>query len=68
MLARLGALPGQYAKFLTALVGAALVFAQVFYGSQTRWVVAVTLAVAALGVAAVPNVPKPPPPGVPPIA
>lgn len=58
-------LPGRYAKFLTALIGFALIFAQTQYGPASKWVLAATSVAAALGVAGVPNVPKPPPAPVP---
>jgi hypothetical protein len=50
---------GRYAKFFTALVGQALVYAQVTYGSGNKWVQIATAAVAAIAVLAVPNTPKP---------
>jgi hypothetical protein len=49
--------PGRYAKFLTALAGQALVYAQYTYGSGNKWVTLATAAAAALGVLAVPNTP-----------
>jgi hypothetical protein len=57
--------PGRYAKFLTALAGQALVYAQYTYGAGNKWVTAATALAAALGVLAVPNTPaKPPVPAV----
>ena len=53
-------LPGRYAKFLTALAGNALVYADVTYGAANRWVELATAAAVALGVLAVPNAPAPP--------
>jgi hypothetical protein len=53
-------LPGRYAKFLTALAGQALVYAQYTYGAGNKWVTAATALAAALGVLAVPNTPAPP--------
>jgi hypothetical protein len=53
--------PSRYAKFFTALVGQALVYAQVTYGTHNKWVEIATAAVAALAVLAVPNTPKPTP-------
>lgn len=53
-------LPGRYAKFLTAVAGNALVYADVTYGATNRWVELATAAAAALGVLAVPNTPAPP--------
>jgi hypothetical protein len=52
------ALPGRYAKFLTAVAGNALVYADVTYGTTNRWVELATAAAVALGVLAVPNTPK----------
>jgi hypothetical protein len=52
------ALPGRYAKFLTAVAGNALVYADVTYGATNRWVELATAAAVALGVLAVPNSPK----------
>ena len=60
MTAPLAALPGRYAKFLTALAGNALVYANVTYGTANRWVELATAAAVALGVLAVPNAPAPP--------
>ena len=55
---------GQYSKFLTALAGQALVYAQHTYGAGNTWVTLATAAAAALAVFAIPNTPKPtaPPP------
>jgi hypothetical protein len=50
---------GQYAKFLTALGGQALIYAQYTYGASNKWVELATAAAVALGVYAVPNAPKP---------
>ena len=58
-------LPGRYAKFLTAALGNALVFASVTYGSTNKWVELATAAAVALGVLAVPNTPAMPPLPVP---
>ena len=55
-------IPAQYAKFLAAIAGQALLFAQYEYGSGNKWVTLTTAAAACLGVAAVPNAPKPKPP------
>jgi hypothetical protein len=55
---------GRYAKFLTAVAGQALVYAQFTYGADNRWVQLGTAAAAALAVYAVPN--KPVPPAAPP--
>ena len=54
--------PAQYAKFITAIVGQALTYVQWEYGSSNKWVTLATAAAAALGVYAVPNASKPPPP------
>jgi hypothetical protein len=51
---------GRYAKFLTAIAGQALVYAQVTYGTGNRWVQLATAAAAALAVYAVPNKPVSP--------
>jgi len=62
-------IPGQYAKFLTAIAGQAIVYLQWEYGSSnTKWLPIVLAAAAALGVYAVPNTPKPPPAPAPPAA
>ena len=47
MTAPLAALPGRYAKFLTALAGNALVYADATYGSTNRWVELATAAAVA---------------------
>lgn len=52
---------GRYSKALAAIVGQALTFASLFYGSN-KWVAAAVAVAAALGVYAVPNS-GPPPPG-----
>jgi hypothetical protein len=52
----------QYSKSLTAIIGQALTFATLYYGSN-KWVAAAVAVAAALGVYAVPNSPKPPPAG-----
>ena len=57
MAAPLRTLPGRYAKFLTALAGNALVYADITYGATNRWVELATAAAVALGVLAVPNSP-----------
>ena len=52
-------LPARYAKFITAVVGQGLVFAQYEYGAGNKWVtLATACAGGALGVLAVPNAPK----------
>jgi hypothetical protein len=53
------ALPGRYAKFLTAVAGNALVYADITYGATNRWVELATAAAVALGVLAVPNTNRP---------
>jgi len=54
-------IPGQYAKFLTAILGQVVVYLEWKYGStSTTWLPIVLGAAAALGVYAVPNTPKPP--------
>jgi len=59
-------LPGQYAKFLTAVAGQAVVYLQWKYGaSGAEWLPIVLAAAAALGVYAVPNTPAPAPPAAP---
>ena len=52
-------LPARYAKFITAVVGQGLVFAQYEYGAGNKWVTLATACAGALGVLAVPNAPKP---------
>jgi len=49
---------GSYSKAITAVVGQALTFATLYYGSN-HWVSAAVAIAAALGVYAVPNAPKP---------
>ena len=52
-----------YAKFIAAIVGQALTFASLYYGSN-RWGAAAVAAASARGVDAVPNrPPSAPPPG-----
>ena len=59
-------IPGQYAKFLTAIAGQAVVYLQWKYGaSGAEWLPIVLAAAAALGVYAVPNAPKTAPPAAP---
>ncbi len=53
-----------YAKAITAIVGQALTFASLYYGSN-HWVAAAIAAASALGVYAVPNQ-KPEPSALPP--
>jgi len=55
--------PGMYAKFITAVLGQALSFASLYYGANHYVALAVAVA-AALGVYAVPNQPKGPPPAI----
>jgi hypothetical protein len=50
---------GPYSKAITAVVGQALTFATLYYGSN-HWVSAAVAIAAALGVYAVPNQAKPP--------
>jgi hypothetical protein len=58
--------PGQYAKFLTAIAGQVVVYLEWKYGaSSTTWLPVVLGAAAALGVYAVPNAPAPAPPPAP---
>lgn len=52
---------GPYSKFVTALIGFGLTYATQYYGTN-HWVAAAVAAASALGVYAVPNSPKPPPP------
>ena len=52
---------GPYSKAITAVVGQALTFASLYYGSN-HWVAAAIAAASALGVYAVPNAAKPPAP------
>jgi len=54
--------PGRYSKAVAAVIGQALTFASLYYGSN-HWVAAALAAASALGVWAVPNTgPKSPPP------
>jgi hypothetical protein len=56
-------IPGQYAKFIAAIAGQAVVYLQWKYGAAgTTWLPIVLAAAAALGVYAVPNTPAPVPP------
>ena len=50
-----------YSKTITAVIGQALAYATLYYGTN-HWVSAAVAVAAALGVYAVPNAPKPPPP------
>jgi hypothetical protein len=55
---------GPYSKAITAIIGQAITFASLYYGTN-HWVSGIIAAAAALGVYAVPNTPKPssaPPP------
>lgn len=53
--------PGRYSKAVTAIIGQALTFASLYYGSN-HYVAAALAAASALGVWAVPNsTPKAPP-------
>lgn len=52
---------GKYSKAVTAVIGQALTYASLYYGTD-HWVSAAVAIAAALGVYAVPNTPKPPPP------
>jgi hypothetical protein len=52
---------GHYSKSVTAAIGVALTYATEHYGTN-HWVAAAVAIAAALGVYAVPNSPKPPPP------
>jgi hypothetical protein len=56
-------LPAQYAKFITSLVGLLVIYLQ-DYGATWHLVPAVLAIAAALGVAGVPNAPKPAAPTV----
>ena len=51
------ALPGRYAKFLTAAAGIGIVYAQNQFGASNQWVQLAVAVAAALGVLAVPNTP-----------
>ena len=56
-------IPGQYAKFLTALAGQVVVYLQWKYGaSGAQWLPIVLAAASALGVYAIPNAAPPAPP------
>ncbi len=52
---------GRYSKAVTAIIGQALTFASLYYGGN-HWVAAALAAASALGVYAVPNQGKEPPP------
>jgi hypothetical protein len=52
---------GHYSKAVTAVIGQVLTYASLYYGGS-KWVAAAVAIAAALGVYAVPNSPKPPPP------
>jgi len=52
---------GRYSKSAAAVIGQALTFASLYYGGN-HWVSAAIAVASALGVYAVPNVPKTPPP------
>lgn len=52
---------GPYSKTVAAVIGVALEYATQHYASNP-WVAAAVAAAVALGVYAVPNSPKPPPP------
>ena len=52
---------GSYSKTVTAVIGVALSYASQYYGTN-HWVSAAVAVAAAMGVWAVPNSPKPPPP------
>jgi hypothetical protein len=54
-------IPGQYAKFITALAGEAIAYVQL-YGGTWHLVPAITMLGAALAVLGVPNSAPPPPP------
>ena len=56
---------GPYAKTVAAVIGQALAYASLYYGTN-HWVSAAVAVAAALGVYAVPNSspPKPPPQGM----
>lgn len=53
-------IPAQYAKFITAIIGQGLTYAQWRYGAGNEWVTLATAVAAVLGVYAIPNTPKPP--------
>ncbi len=52
---------GPYSKTVAAVIGVALTYLTQYYGTN-HWVVLAVGIAAALGVYAVPNQPKPPPP------
>ena len=52
---------GPYSKAVSAVIGQALTFATLYYGGN-KWVAAAVAIAATLGVYAVPNSPKGPPP------
>ena len=52
---------GPYSKAVTAIIGQALAYATLYYGGN-KWVAAAVAIASALGVYAVPNSPKAPPP------
>jgi len=54
-----------YSKAIAALIGQAITYAQLYYGSNKYVAMAVALAMA-LGVFSIPNTPKSPPPPPPP--
>ena len=60
MAAVVKALPGRYAKFLTAAAGIGIVYAQNQFGASNQWVQLAVAIAAALGVLAVPNSPAAP--------
>jgi len=49
---------GPYSKAITAIIGQAISFATLYYGTN-HWVSAAVAVASALGVYAVPNAPKP---------
>ena len=57
-------LPAQYAKFITVLIGQAIVYLQL-YGATWHMVPALTGIGISLAVLGVPNAPKPPAPAAP---
>lgn len=54
--------PGAYSKFLAGIIGQALTYATLYYGSN-HWVAAAVAVAAALGIYAVPNQVPPGSPG-----
>jgi hypothetical protein len=52
---------GPYSKAVTAVIGQALTFASLYYGTN-HWISAAVAVASAAGVYAVPNSPKAPPP------